>query len=144
MGMTLQGGKKMHNKGQGALEYLLLIGGAIVVAAIVIVLVTNAASQSGTTAEQGQMSSVCNNRAATAGNPAPICDDLSSVGDLDTGTLWDAKQQNIWNSKTNTCWNCAGTYPSCGANKLAPDLMDTQKKCIGDAIGNQYPDGIPI
>ncbi|MBI5884754.1 class III signal peptide-containing protein [archaeon] len=40
----------MNAKGQGALEYLILIGGAVLIAAIVIVLLTGAAkTQQGTT-----------------------------------------------------------------------------------------------
>lgn len=39
--------KKMNKKGQGALEYLLLIGGAVLVAAIVIALITGVPTGTG-------------------------------------------------------------------------------------------------
>ena len=42
----------MDNKGQGAVEYLLLIGGAVLIAAIVIVLLTSFGATGQNVAEQ--------------------------------------------------------------------------------------------
>ena len=44
----------MDSNGQGALEYLLLIGAAVLIAAVVIVLLTNIGQSGKTTAEQSQ------------------------------------------------------------------------------------------
>jgi len=49
----------MEYKGQGALEYLLLIGGAILVAVIVIALIVGLGSSGGTEASQGAADALC-------------------------------------------------------------------------------------
>ncbi|MFH1696426.1 MAG: class III signal peptide-containing protein [Candidatus Diapherotrites archaeon] len=43
----------MDEKGQGALEYLLLIGGAVLVAVVVIVLIISLAGDTGDTVNEG-------------------------------------------------------------------------------------------
>ena len=47
----------MNSKGQGALEYLLLIGGAVLIAVIVIAVITGVANTSGTGANDAAMCS---------------------------------------------------------------------------------------
>jgi len=63
----------MDVKGQGALEYLLLIGGAVLVAAIVIALITGIP-----TGDHGpECSAACANRTATAMADVDICEDFT-------------------------------------------------------------------
>ncbi|MBI4044886.1 MAG: class III signal peptide-containing protein [Candidatus Diapherotrites archaeon] len=49
----------MNKKGQGALEYLLLIGGAILVAVIVITIITSVGSASGKQTEYNAIKALC-------------------------------------------------------------------------------------
>lgn len=64
---------KFNNKGQGALEYLLLIGGAVLIAVIVIALLVGMGSSSRETA-QGQANTV---QQAVTGTAVPVI--LNSV-----------------------------------------------------------------
>ena len=49
----------MNKKGQGALEYLLLIGGALLVAVIVITIITSVGSASGKQTEYNAIKAIC-------------------------------------------------------------------------------------
>lgn len=71
---------KFNNKGQGALEYLLLIGGAVLIAVIVIALLVGMGSSSRETA-QGQANTV---QQAVTGTAVPVI--LNSVSC--TGGTW--------------------------------------------------------
>ncbi len=99
----------MKQKGQGALEYLLLIGGAIIVAVVVVTLLLNLGSTGGANANATSMGAVAAQLAATAGNPAPNCNDIS--GALEGPTALTVR--HIWNN--NQCWQILGTYPACTA-----------------------------
>ncbi|HIH10244.1 MAG TPA: class III signal peptide-containing protein [Candidatus Diapherotrites archaeon] len=102
----------MHNKGQGALEYLLLIGGAIVVAVIVVTLLLGVGTTTGGTTNATSMAATATNLAATAGNSTASCYDLTN--DATTGVS-GTPQSHIFNNTTSQCWKIAGTYPSCNA-----------------------------
>lgn len=56
----------MNKKGQGALEYLLLIGGAILVAVVVITILSGIGSQGGETTERSAIEGICKSRAGDA------------------------------------------------------------------------------
>ena len=62
------------DKGQGALEYLLLIGGAIIVAVIVITLLMSLGGGGGASAFENQMDGVC------VANTPSSCDGASLAG----------------------------------------------------------------
>ena len=49
----------MNMKGQGALEYLLLIGGAVLVAAVVLSVITGLVGQGGTAAQTRATDALC-------------------------------------------------------------------------------------
>ena len=68
----------MERKGQGALEYLLLIGGAVLVAVIVIVLLSQLGGGGGASTYENQMNAVCASKAQ------PSCDTASLEGVLPT------------------------------------------------------------
>ena len=70
-------------KGQGALEYLLLIGGAVLIAVIVIALLVGMGSQSRDTA-QDQANRV--QQATDVPQPAQIVSVVAKYNDCDTGT----------------------------------------------------------
>ena len=83
----------MDKKGQGALEYLLLIGGAVLIAVIVITLLLGI-GQSGTAqTADNTAAALCTNNAALA-NPQ-ACGGTVTV--------------------QSTTYNCAGPYPNCTA-----------------------------
>lgn len=89
----------MENKGQGALEYLLLIGGAVLVAVIVITLLLGITNTGGTTTSNTAAVALCKQKTVT---------DNSSIanGDLcSTGTI----------TISSTDYTCGGTYPNCTA-----------------------------
>ena len=94
----------MEKKGQGALEYLLLIGGAVLVAVIVITLllgITNTgAGQTGNTTA----ASLCTQ--STAIDSGQVCATKSTGG---------ARQVTIQGANGGRPYNCGGTYPSCTA-----------------------------
>lgn len=84
----------MDKKGQGALEYLLLIGGAVLVAVIVVVLllnITHAGTNTTTTVAGGAL---CTQLSAAAG---------AGTGDACSGTV----------TIEGTAYTCTGTYPDC-------------------------------
>ncbi len=62
----------MDRKGQGALEYLLLIGGAVLVAVVVIVLLTQLSGQGDTQARQDTRHAFCIGKGSTACAAAEI------------------------------------------------------------------------
>lgn len=98
-------------KGQGALEYLLLIGGAVVVAAIVVVLLINLTQSGNSSTENRAISAICTRMAATAGTAGgAICTDVSQGSNAATAY--------IWITRTGTCWQCTGTYPTCSSTKV--------------------------
>jgi len=98
----------MDKKGQGALEYLLLIGGAVLVAVIVITLLlgitdtgateTNTTVMAGLCRQQGQMQLTINPGA----NVATLCATIE-INNPAGGTI-----------------TCSGTAPHCTYNPAAP------------------------
>ncbi|MBI4044888.1 MAG: class III signal peptide-containing protein [Candidatus Diapherotrites archaeon] len=56
----------MNKKGQGALEYLLLIGGAILVAVVVITILSQVGGSSGKQTEYNAISGICASKATQA------------------------------------------------------------------------------
>ncbi|MCR4369034.1 MAG: class III signal peptide-containing protein [archaeon] len=87
----------MAEKGQGALEYLLLIGGAVLVAVIVITLLLNIANQGQTQTGDTSAAALCRQQNALAG---------TANGAACTGTV----------PLGNDTYNCGGTYPNCTAS----------------------------
>ena len=65
----------MEKKGQGALEYLLLIGGAVLVAVIVITLLLNITETAGESTETTVETAACINR-LTIGCPTSLADGI--------------------------------------------------------------------
>lgn len=69
----------MNKKGQGALEYLLLIGGAILVAVVVITILSGLGNPVGAQANETAARAICSARTtnpetACAGTPAQVGD----------------------------------------------------------------------
>ena len=92
----------MKQKGQGALEYLLLIGGAVVVAAIVVVLLLGLGST--------------NQNNADIADKATMCAKISALDGLNNCQVKDsggASRVYLWESKTGKCWRCTGSFPKC-------------------------------
>ena len=93
-----------NKKGQGALEYLLLIGGAIVVAVIVVTLLLGVGSSGSPPAELGAATALCRQVNATAG---------TAVGADCTGSVCINGFE----------WDCSGIvggqipYPNCVPDK---------------------------
>lgn len=88
----------MKNKGQGSLEYLLLIGGAVLVAVIVIALVLTSSTDAGTATNLTTAKALCVQKAGVNQS----CNTLTVVV----------------NSKT---YNCSGTRDSgCSDTTVAP------------------------
>ncbi|MFH1391367.1 MAG: class III signal peptide-containing protein [Candidatus Diapherotrites archaeon] len=83
----------LDKKGQGALEYLLLIGGAVLVAVIVITLLLSIADTGGTQTGLSAATSLCTQQAALA-NPR-ACGGTVLVDQI--------------------TYTCGGTYPNCTA-----------------------------
>src|SRR3989344_4716276 len=108
----------MNKRGQGALEYLLLIGGAIVVAVVVVTLLLNLGSRGGGTAGATSMGAISSQYAATAGNATPVCTDVT------TSSAANNADNFIWNATTSECWAISGTYPSCTATKAVATTDD--------------------
>ena len=124
-----------NEKGQGALEYLLLIGGAVLVAAIVIVLLLNINATGTTSTTNTAMSAAAVNLAAvTTGK----CTDF--VADSPDAIV----SGFMWNPRDNTCWLSSGTYPSCTAAKQTATVMTAcctaGSGCVatGGATANSY------
>ncbi len=86
----------MEKKGQGALEYLLLIGGAVLVAVIVITLLLGITNTGTGQTSNTAAAALCTQKMALT-NPAN--------GTACTGTI-------IISTKTYTC---GGLYPNCTA-----------------------------
>ncbi|HLC92198.1 MAG TPA: class III signal peptide-containing protein [archaeon] len=101
----------MNVKGQGALEYLLLIGGAIVVAVVVVTLLLNLGSTGGANAGSSSMGSIGAQYAATAGNSPPTCNDVTPSTTAANADNW------IFNNNTKECWAISGSYPNCTATR---------------------------
>ena len=90
----------MHNKAQGALEYLLLIGGAVLVAAVVIVVLLGISNTSQNQEYLNTAAGFCTQKNATLGTAGgATCTSSVCVNKLS--------------------WNCAGTYPNCTGTKTA-------------------------
>ena len=85
-----------NKKGQGALEYLLLIGGAVLVAVIVITLLLQITETGSGSTEETTASSLCTNKAALQD---VVCSDIT---DVKIGTVE---------------YDCDGAYPNCIATK---------------------------
>ena len=92
-----------NQKGQGALEYLLLIGGAVLVAAIVIVLLLGINQSSGATTNTTVGAALCTQKIQSA-NP--------------TGTSTTCAGSTICVNKAT--YNCAGNLPNCTASITNP------------------------
>jgi len=86
----------MDRKGQGALEYLLLIGGAVLVAVIVITLLLGIADTGSTETEITTAAAMCRNDMALSGRTG----DCEQVG------------PELVN---NNSYTCGGIYPNCTA-----------------------------
>ena len=123
----------MKQKGQGALEYLLLIGGAIIVAVVVVTLLLNLGSTGGANANSTSMGAVAAQLAATAGNAAPNCNDVSRA--LQGTTALTVRY--IWNN--NQCWQILGNYPACTAT--ATDAATNTACCETPNPANPGPAG---
>ena len=111
-------------KGQGALEYLLLIGGAVLVAAIVIVLLLGINQQSSSQTGLTTASALCNTSVASdfPSNPSAVCS-LDGTAtkttqpkyDKDTGAAL-ADGTNIRTITVNgKLYDCAGRLPNCSS-----------------------------
>ncbi len=102
----------MDKKGQGALEYLLLIGGAIVVAVVVVTLLLNLGSTGGGTSSGAAAGSICSQKAVAFANTygrAGDCDE-NGLGTAAAPFAQDARR--VWVDK---CYVCTGAYPACNA-----------------------------
>ena len=100
-------GKIVNLKGQGALEYLLLIGGAVLIAAIVITLVIGTGSTGVTAAERQAGEALClqNSTTITACNNASASAKLTAAG-MDCN----------WYPAAATCKLCTKTGALCAAD----------------------------
>ncbi|MEM4390333.1 MAG: class III signal peptide-containing protein [Candidatus Diapherotrites archaeon] len=102
-------------KGQGALEYLLLIGGAVVVAAVVIVLLLGSGSTSANDTESISIKSLCNQKTGLQKQAVPDCD-CNALNGSCVGQP-GINGRIIWFN--NSCYHCQGTYPNCIASKIS-------------------------
>jgi len=97
----------MKEKGQGALEYLLLIGGAVLIAAIALAIISGLGTAGKGTVEKGKWAAQC---AALGQN---FCENTAyDLGTSDEGYC-GTQQANIidckWNTTNKTCepnFNC--------------------------------------
>lgn len=104
----------MKNKGQGALEYLLLIGGAIVVAVIVIVLLLGTGQSGSAQTNLSVAASLCSNEASIDTDAANTCAketaNLQSTPDdgrdAITGVTPTGAARRV--AVGQTCFNCQG------------------------------------
>ncbi|MCR4335725.1 MAG: class III signal peptide-containing protein [archaeon] len=85
----------MDKKGQGALEYLLLIGGAVLVAVIVITLLLSIADTGQDETSQSTAAALCRTNAIQANASTPVCAGTTTVN--------------------GTTYTCGGTFPNCTA-----------------------------
>lgn len=106
-----------QRKGQGALEYLLLIGGAVVVAAVVVVLILNLGATSTSSTGLQAVGAICSQKAAINND----CDSNASAGG--TGAAWSTLRVVWYNG---TCYSCQGTTPACTATTNS----GTQAQCV--------------
>lgn len=75
---------KINKKGQGALEYLLLIGGAILVAVVVITILSGIGGSGGAQAELNSVSALCASKTQGTCAAAPAV-----VGGTSCNCAWD-------------------------------------------------------
>ena len=113
----------LNQKGQGALEYLLLIGGAVLVAAIVIVLLLNLGT-SNTGTSEAQFVEVAAAQIATQQG-------TNSCTDLVSGSVDSAY---VWYTKSNSCYLMSGTFANCiatkGAQTVATSCCTSAASCV--------------
>ncbi|VVC00850.1 Class III signal peptide [uncultured archaeon] len=103
-----------NEKGQGALEYLLLIGGAVLVAAVVIVLLLGINQQSGAQTGITTAGSLCMQDAGV--NNTGTASDTNKCGDKVLGSSPEnraADQRQI--TISGKTYNCVGNFPNCTA-----------------------------
>lgn len=114
-----------HNKGQGALEYLLLIGGAIIVAVIVVTLLLNLGGQSTTSTVAQDAGAQCGIEAAGDAYQGQFncnSEDTAKVyspRNKDTGVVEaaigdDTTRRILVGGK---CFQCYGQYANCNARE---------------------------
>ncbi len=107
----MNGGNNVRDmKGQGALEYLLLIGGAVLVAAIVIVLLLGINQSSGGTTSATSAATLCTQK-------------LGAKGTTTAGLACNDSTNGITGA-ARPClggyyYDCGGTYPSCTGTKTS-------------------------
>ena len=98
----------MERKGQGALEYLLLIGGAVLIAVIVITLLLGLGGTSQGDTELTAAQGICNQKMSTLKltdpNAGDECSVLTSGASLQIGS---------------NLYNCTDQYPNCSAEKAS-------------------------
>ena len=75
----------MNKKGQGALEYLLLIGGALIVAAIVLTILPGLAEKGGASTEDAAWAASC-----APYQDLATCENAMVMGSTTTNYHWDA------------------------------------------------------
>jgi len=87
----------MNKKGQGALEYLLLIGGAVLIAAIVLTIMTNLSAGGQAGAEQSTYQTLCGQKLNQN-----LCDNPGTIEyDSDGDGVDDVTINCAW--QNNTC-----------------------------------------
>lgn len=93
----------MEKKGQGALEYLLLIGGAVLVAVIVITLLLGLTESSGNQTDDTAVGGLCRTEAQKINALDPTINDCNAVK-VDYKGVADI--------------TCTGTFPECNCINL--------------------------
>ncbi len=111
----------MREKGQGALEYLLLIGGAIVVAVIVVTLLLGVSAPAQGQTASASASSLCSQKAALVNNDC----DFNGIGSGD-GAAGDSLRVVLIGTD---CYACAGNFPQCSASLSKDPAYDTPEAC---------------
>ncbi len=88
----------MNKKGQGALEYLLLIGGAILIAAVVLTVMTTIQQQAEQGTESGLKEALCAQKQTKV-----QCD----AADVDNDTVADCEWVDLDADTISECHACA-------------------------------------
>jgi len=100
----------MNKKGQGALEYLLIIGGAVLVAAIVISLMLSTATPTKCATQDSLLNALCAQFGSQASCAAGDPDGAGSASCAATDCSWDTTdiicKAEAAGTRSSTCFPC--------------------------------------
>jgi len=98
----------MKSRGQGALEYLLLIGGAVLIAAVVITLAINIGGGGVSSGQDAALDALClkfaDEQACNDGDPDGTESDSCGTGDCTWDPISNTCKGTAYGVRTNTCF----------------------------------------